>query len=307
MFWSYVKSGVKAFLQLVSCPTTTHIEKCETTAPACWSPPVSSSPHPSPLRLLFFISCRSGSDRRPRRRSGGISEEDEKGLKSLGNSCYLNSALHFVTDTPPLAQFYLSSRHLSLCKSSFENREECAFCILERQIARSLSLDGPLDLPSKIHKCLADFAEHFQWRRQEDAHEFLRYVIGSCHTACLKTHKRSISGGNPKAEERSWSSTVMKEIFGGWGALLSQAKCLTCKDALEQDRRDSSRMPSLDSFSLEYSNRKKLSVARTQMFIHEHPMCLSYSPRDLKARMVQKLTGESNLMEFLSYQSSCVI
>ncbi|CAL9764862.1 unnamed protein product [Musa acuminata subsp. burmannicoides] len=128
------------------------------------SPPVSSSPPPSPLRLLFFLSCRSGSDRRPRRRSGGISEEDEKGLKNLGNSCYLNS----ITDTPPLAQFYLSSRRSSL------------------------------------------------------------------------------------------------------------------------------------------SSRKKLCVARKQMFIHEHPMCLSYSSRDLKARMVQKLTGESNLMEFLGYQSSCV-
>lgn len=32
-----------------------------------------------------------------------------------------------------------------------------------------------------------------------------------------------------------------------------------------------------------------------------------YSCRDLKARMVQKLTGESNLMEFLGFQSSCVI
>ncbi|URE12341.1 ubiquitin carboxyl-terminal hydrolase [Musa troglodytarum] len=179
---------------------------------------VSSSPPPSPLRLLFFLSCWSGSDRRPRRRSGGISEEDEKGLKNLGNSCYLNSVLHCLTDTPALAQFYLYSWHPSLCKPQVivrESREECPFCILERQIARSLSLDGPLDAPSKIHKCLADVAEHFPWRRQEDAHEFLRYLIDSCQNACLKIHKRSISGGNPKAEERSCSGTVMKETFGG--------------------------------------------------------------------------------------------
>ncbi|URE09453.1 hypothetical protein MUK42_28023 [Musa troglodytarum] len=38
-------------------------------------------------------------------------------------------------------------------------------------------------------------------------------------------------------------------------------------------------MPSLDSFCLKYSNRKKLSVARKQTFTHEHPMCLSYSSR----------------------------
>ncbi|RRT65401.1 hypothetical protein B296_00020689 [Ensete ventricosum] len=88
--------------------------------------------------------------------------------------------------------------------------------------------------PKKIHKCLVDFVEHFRWRRQEDAHEFLRYVINSYQNACLKIHKRNISGDDPKAEERSWSSTVMKEIFGR--ALLSQVKCLMGKDALEQDR-----------------------------------------------------------------------
>ncbi|RWW21192.1 hypothetical protein GW17_00014661 [Ensete ventricosum] len=117
-------------------------------------------------------------------------------------------------------------------KSLFANRDkECPFCILERQIARSLSLDGPLEAPSKIHKSLALFAEHFRWGRQEDAHEFLRYVIDACHNACLKIHKRNGGGGtpdgNPKAEGRSGPSTVMKEIFGG--ALLSQVKCLACK------------------------------------------------------------------------------
>lgn len=120
----------------------------------------------------------------------------------------------------------------------FANREkECPFCILERQIARSLGLDGTasLDTPSKIVKCLTLFAENFRWGRQEDAHEFLRYVIDACHNACLKIHKRSgsgedsegASGGDRKVEERSMPSTVMKEIFGG--ALLSQVKCLACK------------------------------------------------------------------------------
>ncbi|RRT78423.1 hypothetical protein B296_00006042 [Ensete ventricosum] len=260
----------------------------------------------------------------PRCRRGG----PPLGLKNLGNSCYLNSVLQCLTYTPPLAQFCLSSRHSSLCKpypldrfflgvlalfrgrsfnkllgilyvgkSLFANRDkECPFCILERQIARSLSLDGPLEAPSKIHKSLALFAEHFRWGRQEDAHEFLRYVIDACHNACLKIHKRNGGGGtpdgNPKAEGRSGPSTVMKEIFGG--ALLSQVKCLACKG--ESNKSDEIMDICLDLFQssslkdalarffhpevLDGNNKyncgncKKLSVARKQMFILRSPNVL---------------------------------
>ncbi|RWW48587.1 hypothetical protein BHE74_00045427, partial [Ensete ventricosum] len=141
--------------------------KSETTAPPCFLP-VSSTGVPSrllvaaSLSLLFFLTCRSGSDRRPRRRSGGDSEEDEKGLKNLGNSYYLNTASATASPTPR---------------------------------------PSPSPLGTRL-SCLVDFVEHFRWRRQEDAHEFLRYVINSYQNACLKIHKRSISGDDPKAEER---------------------------------------------------------------------------------------------------------
>ncbi|CAL9097072.1 unnamed protein product [Musa acuminata var. zebrina] len=66
---------------------------------------------------------------------------------------------------------------------------------------------------------------------------------------------------------------LMKEIFGG--ALLSQVKYLPCKAALARFFQ-----PQVQQVSEPFcSFRKKLSVARKQMFIHEHPMCLSYSSR----------------------------
>ncbi|XP_072988359.1 ubiquitin carboxyl-terminal hydrolase 25 [Typha latifolia] len=223
------------------------------------------------------------------------------GLKNLGNTCYLNSVLQCLTYTPPLAQFCLSSQHSSLCKSLFANREkECPFCILERQIARSLSIDGPLDAPSKIHKCLPLFADHFRWGRQEDSHEFLRYVIDACHNACLRLLKRlSVASANGNGNcngatkgESGTRSTVMKEIFGG--ALLSQVKCLSCKG--ESNKTDEIMDISLDLFQsnslkdalarffqpevLDGNNKyscgkcEKLSVARKQMFILRAPNVL---------------------------------
>ncbi|KAI0498712.1 hypothetical protein KFK09_019602 [Dendrobium nobile] len=225
------------------------------------------------------------------------------GLKNLGNSCYLNSVLQCLTYTPPLAQFCLSSEHSSLCKRLFANKKkECPFCILERQIARSLKLDGHLDAPSKIQKCLNVFSEHFRWGRQEDAHEFLRYVIDACHNTCLKILKRrstacngsAINGndGTVKKDEVSGTSTIMNQIFGG--SLLSQLKCLSCKG--ESNKSDEIMDVSLDLYEsnslrealsrffqaeiLDGGNKyscercKKLSVAKKQLFILRAPNVL---------------------------------
>ncbi|KAL5736725.1 hypothetical protein ACOSP7_031179 [Xanthoceras sorbifolium] len=147
------------------------------------------------------------------------------GLKNLGNSCYLNSVLQCLTYTPPLANFCLKLQHSSLCDSALDSdrKRDCPFCILEKRIVRSLSLDLTLDAPAKIQSCLRIFAEHFRCGRQEDAHEFLRYVIDACHNTCLSLKKlRRKAATDPS----NGSTSVVKEIFGG--ALQSQVKCLSC-------------------------------------------------------------------------------
>jgi ubiquitin carboxyl-terminal hydrolase 36/42 len=116
----------------------------------------------------------------------------------------------------------------------FPNRDkECSFCVLEWQIARILHVEaGALESPGKIIRCLPLFAEHFRWGRQEDAHEFLRYIVDACQTAGLRIHKRhsvaSANGNCGDEEGRGHGSCmVMRETFGG--TLLSQVKCLVCK------------------------------------------------------------------------------
>ncbi|XP_028092200.1 ubiquitin carboxyl-terminal hydrolase 25-like isoform X3 [Camellia sinensis] len=151
------------------------------------------------------------------------------GLKNIGNSCYLNSVLQCLTYTPPLANFCLKFLHSSSCDSGEQERKrECPFCILEKRIARSLKVDLTLDTPSKMNNCLRVFADHFRCGRQEDAHEFLRYVIDACHNACLRLKKLQQQQQRRKggANEGFNGSTVVMEIFGG--ALQSQVKCLSC-------------------------------------------------------------------------------
>ncbi|XXG68290.1 hypothetical protein AAC387_Pa06g1409 [Persea americana] len=218
------------------------------------------------------------------------------GLRNLGNSCYLNSVLQCLTYTPPLANFCLTNQHSSLCNSG--GAGECPFCILERRIVRSLSTDLQLDAPSKIHTSLRIFAKHFRCGHQEDAHEFLRYVIDACHNTCLKLIRdrklrNGAAPGPPQAADVAYChDTVVKEIFGG--ALQSEVKCLSC--GAESRKTDEMMDISLDVFQssslkdalgrffqpevLDGSNKyncekcKKLSAARKQMLVLRAPNIL---------------------------------
>ncbi|CAI0409812.1 unnamed protein product [Linum tenue] len=211
------------------------------------------------------------------------------GLRNLGNTCYLNSVLQCLTYTPPLANFCLRLQHSSHCDSGSNGllKRECPFCILEKRIAQSLSSGVNLDAPLKILSCLRIYAEHFRRGRQEDAHEFLRYVIDACHNTCLRLKKLTRKGIDPAG-----GSTVVKDIFGG--ALQSQVKCLSCHS--ESNKVDEIMDISLDilhsgslleamqkffqSEILDGNNKyrcescKKLVAARKQMSISQAPNVL---------------------------------
>ncbi|CAK7327706.1 unnamed protein product [Dovyalis caffra] len=177
------------------------------------------------------------------------------GLKNLGNSCYLNSVLQCLTYTPPLANFCLRLQHSSFCDSvvNGDRKRDCPFCILEKRIVRSLSLDLKLDAPAKIQSCLKIFAEHFRCGRQEDAHEFLRYVIDACHNTCLRLKKLRRKG----IENGGGGVSVVKEIFGG--ALQSQVKCLCCNY-------ESNKVDEIMDISLDVLNSNSVRDAMQKFF-----------------------------------------
>ncbi|KAM1003945.1 hypothetical protein ACFX2C_004200 [Malus domestica] len=228
------------------------------------------------------------------------------GLRNLGNSCYLNSVLQCLTYTPPLANFCLRKLHTSLCDSSdAERKRDCPFCILEKRIVRSLSLDLSLDAPQKIQSCLGIFAEHFRGGRQEDAHEFLRYVIDACHNTCLRLMKlrrnatasgKAANGNvaNRIGNGEAATSTVVKEIFGG--ALQSQVKCLSCGT-------ESNKVDEIMDISLDVLHSNSLKDALQRFF---QPEILD-GQNKYKCESCNKLVAARKQMSFLQAPNVLVI
>ncbi|KAK1439710.1 hypothetical protein QVD17_05530 [Tagetes erecta] len=184
------------------------------------------------------------------------------GFRNLGNTCYLNAVLQCLTYTPPLANFCLRFQHSASCESvpQQNKKSDCPFCLLENRIARSLSVDLALDTPGKIIGGLKIFAEHFRLGRQEDAHEFLRYVIDACHTTSLRLKKlqqqkrKFVANGGGDSFS---GSTVVKEIFGG--ALQSQVKCLACGN-------ESNKVDEIMDMSIDVVNTTSIKEAFLKFF-----------------------------------------
>ncbi|KAG0327777.1 Ubiquitin carboxyl-terminal hydrolase 36 [Dissophora globulifera] len=204
------------------------------------------------------------------------------GLSNLGNTCFLNSVLQCLTYTAPLANYLLSNQHSSSCKTT----NFCMMCLLEKHVARCFSHSmNEAIAPKVIVGRLRNIGKQFRIGRQEDSHEFARYLIDALQKSCLV-------GYDSKLDNRIKETTVIHQIFGGY--FQSQVKCMRCgyesntfeayldvsldikgAESVQKALRDFIR-PELLSKSNQYKCDKcKILVdARKQMTIYEAPKIL---------------------------------
>ncbi|XP_065065768.1 ubiquitin carboxyl-terminal hydrolase 36-like [Rhopilema esculentum] len=139
------------------------------------------------------------------------------GFANLGNTCFLNSVLQVLTYTAPLVNFVNSDAHRNTCVS-------VGFCMLCEfrnhvlRVAKHHPQNGPIR-PMTIIQRLSCISKNFKFGRQEDAHEFLRYVIEALRKSCLV--------GKSNLDRLSKETTAINQIFGGF--FRSQVTCLSCK------------------------------------------------------------------------------
>ncbi|KAL4688889.1 hypothetical protein H8957_016311, partial [Semnopithecus entellus] len=131
------------------------------------------------------------------------------GLQNMGNTCYMNASLQCLTYTPPLANYMLSREHSQLC----HRHKCCMLCTMEAHITQALHRPGHVIQPSQA------LAAGFHRGKQEDAHEFLMFIVDAMRKACLPGHKQ--------VDHDSKDTTLIHQIFGGYWR--SQIKCLHCQ------------------------------------------------------------------------------
>ncbi|XP_047070695.1 ubiquitin carboxyl-terminal hydrolase 20-like [Lolium rigidum] len=132
------------------------------------------------------------------------------GLRNMGNTCFLNATLQSITHTVPLFQKLRCTDHSTPC--SYDEDGFCSFCALKEHTEESIQRPGSVLMPTRFIDNLSKLNPGFIQGQQEDAHEFLRYLLDNLHKCTLDN----------TFDEKS----IVKQVFEG--RLKSQLTCHDC-------------------------------------------------------------------------------
>ena len=157
------------------------------------------------------------------------------GLENLGNTCYLNATLQCLTYLPPVANFALSGKHsklkarllsqprgfaashavLSLKQKAGGFSALHAVC---EHVVAALRSSGKTLSPLEVVRNIRVIGRSFRKGRQEDAHEFTRYLVEAMQAS---------SSAGRKPVPGAADGSFVSRCFGG--RLRSQLLCSCCK------------------------------------------------------------------------------
>lgn len=144
------------------------------------------------------------------------------GLANMGNTCYLNSTLQALFHIPSFVNWLLNDKvHTAKCeKMNGMTHTECLICAMANTLQYSQRHSGSSVKPTQIYSKLNLICKHLVHGHQEDAHEFLRYLIESMERSYLRIVQAS------NLDSYSKETTPLNQIFGGY--LRTEVTCLEC-------------------------------------------------------------------------------
>ncbi|KAJ8681566.1 hypothetical protein QAD02_017358 [Eretmocerus hayati] len=143
------------------------------------------------------------------------------GMYNVGNTCYLNSTLQALFHVPALVNWLLSDpHHEAKCEQS-DQAGECLTCAVAKTLQFSHQKSGESIKPFHVYNKLKLICRTMVPGQQEDAHEFLRYLLEGMEKAYIVRHKAQ------KLDSYSKETTPINQIFGGY--IRTEVKCLQCR------------------------------------------------------------------------------
>jgi ubiquitin carboxyl-terminal hydrolase 36/42 len=191
---------------------------------------------PAPKRILF-----SRDDIQIGWKSSGRRWLVGSGMTNVGNTCYLNSTLQAIFHVPSMANWLMSdTKHRETCENNGKRKNKnnpkqynlinfcflgggqggCIICAMAKTLISSQGTQSAIK-PWLVYSKLRLVCKHLTLGRQEDAHEFLRYLIESMEKLYLGRFKNS-----KDLEQYSKETTPLNQILGGY--LRSAVRCLSC-------------------------------------------------------------------------------
>ncbi|XP_071794250.1 ubiquitin carboxyl-terminal hydrolase 3-like [Asterias amurensis] len=155
------------------------------------------------------------------------------GLRNLGNTCFMNAVLQSLSNIHQFCCYFkdlpavelrngksagkriYNTRNLKHDDVSLVEEVRKTLCALWQGGQSAISPDSLFSVMWKIFP-------RFRGYQQQDAHEFMRYLLDRLHTELQGT----LWPGNPRRQTNG-TSTIVTFMFGG--LLLSQVHCVVCE------------------------------------------------------------------------------
>ncbi|KAL1407132.1 hypothetical protein Q8F55_006546 [Vanrija albida] len=176
------------------------------------------------------------------------------GLHNGSMACYTNATLQVLLHTPPVLRVALAHDAASCVQAKHTKTKFCMLCAL-RQVAVAEHWAGKKRAyrPVPVHNHLGQIKKGFSRHRQEDTHEFFRFVTDALQNTAL--------AGKPKDLPEKLKRTTW--VYRTWGGQVrSRVLCLTC-------RKPSDTFDSFLDLSLDVPARARTLDQLFKGFIHE--------------------------------------
>ncbi|CAD8149615.1 unnamed protein product [Paramecium octaurelia] len=190
------------------------------------------------------------------------------GLKNLGNKCYMNASIQLLSNLQPLSDYFIEDFQLTEINRknpiSTQGLATVAFANLIKSIwqmdIQKLTVKGtPIIIPEEFNKIIGHCNKSFSDNTQQDAQEFLMYLLDMIHedlnrvTFPIKSVQLREYSGDCNQRE------LEKQAAETWGDYLQRSKSIIV-DLMQGQFKNSLKCLSCDNYTYKFEPLMYLSV-----------------------------------------------